>query len=142
MPSKRPYGSKQLTEHLRNLAAEATEMTAEGDVLTRGEALALLLWRKALGYVERKVDDEGNETEVVHEPAAWAMQLVYDRLEGRTPQSPPEEEGRIKVADQVRDLARDRLNKLATRVAAGGETGKTDRPKPPSLKRKKADDAE
>lgn len=111
------YGTKDLSNHLRAMAAEAHDMTADGQVLTRGEALALLLWKKALGYTERKVNDDGIEVEVHHEPAAWAQQLIFDRLEGRTPTAIPEDETRVKAADTVSELAKARINAAAAEAA-------------------------
>lgn len=115
MASKR-YNSRELTNHLRELAAEAHDMLEEGTVITRGEALARLLWQKALGYVERKIDDEGVAKEVVHEPASWAIQMVYERMEGRTPQSLTEDATKIKAADRVSELAKTRINQLTAKA--------------------------
>jgi hypothetical protein len=141
MGKPKRYSSKELTNHLREMAAEAHDMMDDGSVLTRGEALALLLWRKALGYTEKRVDDEGTETEVYHEPASWAIQLVYERMEGRTPQAITEDEQRIKAADRVRDLAKSRLNSLAQKATAVAPDDSTKKPpKPP--KHKKKPDAE
>jgi hypothetical protein len=120
---------RQLSKHLRDLAAEAFDVTPDGDVLTKGEALAKLLWNKALGYSERVKDDEGRETEVVHKPEAWAIQLVYDRMEGRTPQALNEDADRIRAADRVSDLAKTRLNQLTASMV-----GTSNRPPPPVFK--------
>lgn len=135
------YSSKELTNHLREMAAEAHDMLDDGSMLTRGEALALLLWRKALGYTEKRVDDEGKETEVYHEPASWAIQLVYERMEGRTPQAITEDEQRIKAADRVRDLAKSRLNSLAQKATAAVSDDSTKK-KPPKHKKKPDADTE
>lgn len=139
MGRPKKYNSKQLTEHLRQLAAEAHDWTEEDGVITKGEAMARLLWKKALGWSESTVDDEGNEKKVYHKPESWAIQLVYERMEGRTPQALTEEEdqGR-KVHEEVRDLARARLNDLAT---AATNTEPANRPPPPP-RRKRDDNAE
>jgi len=128
------YNSRQLTKHLRELAAEAHDWSEEDGVITKGEALAKLLWKKALGYKEKTVDDEGNEKEVYHPPASWAIQLVYDRMEGKTPQAITEDDTRISAADRVRDLAKARLNSLASKAATV--------PPPPPTHRKGGGDAE
>lgn len=110
--SKGRFNSKELTEYLRKLAATPHDWSEDG-VVSKGEALAQLLFKKALGYTEKKIDDEGVESVILHKPEAWAMQVIYDRLEGKTPQAIAEDEGRLKAADRVRDLAKQRLNALA-----------------------------
>jgi len=127
MASKK-YDTRQLTAHLRELAAEAHEWTMAEGALSRGEALAKLLFNKALGWTEAVLDDEGRETRVTHKPESWAIQLIYDRLEGKTPQAAPEDEGRMTALDHVRDLAKVRLNSLVP--AVGG---------PPEYKPRKPD---
>lgn len=131
MSKRNRYNTKQLSNHLRELAAEAETILDDGTCLTKGEVLAQLVFKKALGYVERKRDDEGNETELVHPPERWALELVFDRLEGRVPQAITEDESRIKVADRVSELNKNRINQLTAKTAGSGPT-----PPPPSFKRK------
>lgn len=127
---KKAYKSRELTKHLRELAADIHDMTAEGDVLTKGQALARLLFQKALGYTEKKIDDEGKESLVVHKPEAWAIQLIYDRIEGKIPQAVVEDETRVKAAERVRELATQRINAVTSSLLA------FDR-KPPSYRKRK-----
>jgi hypothetical protein len=108
--SVKPYNSKQLTLHLREIAAEAETMLDDGRVITKGEALAILLWRKALGYAE--IDKKTNE-EVVHRPEAWAINLIFDRVEGKVPLSMPDERQGLTASDRISDLARTKLNSAA-----------------------------
>ena len=117
--AKARYNSRQLTQHLRELAAQAHDWSEEDGAITKGEALARLLWKKALGYKEVKVDDEGNEKEEWRPPESWAIQLVYDRMEGKTPQAVTEDETRITAAEQVSELAKNRLTALADKLVAG-----------------------
>ena len=121
MGKAKPYNSKDLTKHLRQLASEAQDWTEEDGVITKGEALARLLWRKALGYTEQTTDDEGNVKEVYHKPEAWAIQLVYERMEGKTPQAIEEDTTRRKAKDEVRDLAKSRVNDLADKALTTGK---------------------
>ena len=135
------YNSRQLTEHLRQLAAEAHDWSMEDGMITKGEALARLLWRKALGYTEKTKDDEGNEVEEWHKPEAWAIQLVYERMEGKTPQAIGEDESRKrKVKDEVQDLARARLNDIATTAASAGGDGDLKAKGPPKRKKQDSDE--
>lgn len=135
MGRPKKYNSKQLTDHLRQLAAEAHDWSEDG-AITKGEALARLLWQKALGSVEKQLDDEGKEKEIVHKPESWAIQLVYERMEGRTPQALDEDPHKVTAADRVRDLAKKRANSLAEEVAASAPVKKS----PPSFKRKEKDE--
>ena len=112
-PRKPKYDTRALTDKLRELAAEVHNMDPDGTMVTRGEALATLLFNKALGYKERIIDDDGDEAEIVHPPEAWAINLVYDRLEGKTPVAIQEDTGKIKAKDKVGDLAKKQLNALA-----------------------------
>mgnify|MGYP006272615441 CR=1 FL=1 len=139
MGKPKKYNSRQLTENLRQLAAEAHDWSMEDGAITKGEALAKLLWKKALGYTEETTDDEGNTKQVYHKPEAWAIQLVYERMEGKTPQAIQDDEGnKRKAKDEVRDLAKARLNDLA-KTAKGSESDLKAKGPP---KRKKKDDGD
>lgn len=118
--------TRALTRHLNELGREVHTVNDAGDPITREEALARRLWDMALGWEEQTRDDEGNLKTVKHPPVAWAMQYVYDRKEGRTAPTVLEDEGRVRAADKVRELAKDRVNQLAS-AAAG--------PKPSDLKK-------
>ena len=97
------YNSKQLTLHLRELAADVITYDDDGAAITRGEAMAQLLWKMALGYTETikgKVGDPN--TEVYHKPVSWALQLIFERMEGKAPLAIPEEKGRQTAAGRVK----------------------------------------
>jgi hypothetical protein len=114
-------GTRALTSKIKELAAEVHDrLTEDGDVVTKAEALARLLWKKALGSTEKTRDDAGNLKEVTHKPEAWAIALLYERMEGRVAQAMPEEGSRMKASAKVRELAKERLNQMAT-AAAGSE---------------------
>lgn len=112
-----------LTQNLRRLRDEAHTIDDGGDPLTKGEALAVLLWHKALGYKEKVVheDSRGNmaRKDVTHKPEAWAIQLIYERLEGKTPLQIIDEGGKLRVEDRVDELAKARVNELAEIIARG-----------------------
>lgn len=115
--AKTPINTRNLTKHLNALGAEAHDVHPDGSPMTREEALAILLWKKALGYKEKTRNDEGSWVETVYKPEAWAMQYIYERKEGKTTPAPAEDSGRVKASDRVRELARERLNRMATTVA-------------------------
>lgn len=121
---------RMLTNHLRTLAGEAHTVTNSGDPLTREQVLADLIWKQALGWTEEFRDDNGTLIKKVHPPVAWAQQYLFERIEGRAPVSIPENEGGLKAADKVSDLAKQRVNQRA-KAAAGVSAG------PPVFKRTK-----
>jgi len=118
------YNSRQLTDHLRELAADAETIVVggedEGRVITKGEALARLLFEKALGYVEMVPDPKNGKMpiEIVHSPEHWAIQLIWERLEGRAPQAITDEKPSLTATERVTELARLRFNHKAEAVAA------------------------
>jgi hypothetical protein len=130
MPSSKRLSKSELARHLRELAKQAYEdgLLDDGTCLTREQALANLIWHKALGYTEVKKDDEGNEHEDYHPPEKWAIQLIWERMEGRVTEAKQEDTGRMSAAERVRELAKNRINAIA--ATASGET-----PPPPSLKK-------
>lgn len=140
MAERKRYNTKQLSNHLRELAAEASDVIAEdGDefrCLTRGEVLAELVFRKALGYTEVRKDDEGNETKVVHPPERWALELIFDRLEGRVPQAITEADTKLKVAERVGEINKNRINALTEKAVAAVPPPVPD---PPTFKQEDSD---
>lgn len=129
---KRRYSTRDITNHLRELAAQAHDWTEADGVITKGEAMARLLWKKALGWKEERVDDEGETKVVDHAPEAWAIQMIYDRIEGKTPQAIEEDDSGARLQDRVSDLAKARVNDLAEKLV--GKPGG-----PPTLPPKKPD---
>jgi hypothetical protein len=123
-----------LTKHLKMLSAELLETVDDsGRSLTRAEALADLLWRKALGYT--RLDPE-TKKEKYYPPESWAILAIYERLEGRSPMALTETKGGT-VAERVSELGRDAINKLSTQIAgalskkAGNMGVPQDRPESP-----------
>lgn len=130
MATPRPYSNRELTNNLRKLAAQAESTDDDGNIIDKGAKLAELLWKKALGYTE--LDPKTGKDEF-HRPESWAILLIYERLEGKTPVAMPDENASHKVGERVSELAKGRLNALAT--AAAGATGPT-LPSAPTFKRK------
>lgn len=109
-----PNYNRSVTKALRQLALEAHTVDEEGVTLTRAESMAKLLWEKALGSKKIKKDKQGHLVEVENPAEAWAIGVVYDRLEGKVaPVEPePEMQGRATATEKVEALARDRVNGL------------------------------
>lgn len=120
------YSARQLTKFLRELAEEMHTMGDAGEMVTKAEALARLLWDKALGYKHR--DPKTGETKW-YKPESWAIQLIYERMEGKAPVTMEPETSRITAAQKIGDLARNRLNSEAElAVALPGDSGPVDGP--------------
>jgi hypothetical protein len=112
-----PQISKRLlSQKLKELAEQAVSVEDNGDPISRAEALAKLIWDKALGCVTMERDDEGNLKERRNKPEAWAIQFLAERMEGKAPQAVADEASGIRAADRVRDLAKDRINRISTVV--------------------------
>lgn len=130
---------KELTRHLRLIAAEAADADANGDVVTNAEALARLLWKKALGFkaIEQRRQNDGQmaAVEVIHSPESWAIQLIYERIEGKAAPTTTDEAGKPTAAEKVSELSRSRINAMAV-------SGATTQSKPPPLKRREKPDAD
>lgn len=133
MPPGRPRVRGKLTDHLRKVLEKAHEELVDGEFVSKGEALAALLVRKALGHTSVQRDDNGNEVEVVHKPESWAITYVFDRIEGKVPQPPDETKLQSALAkDKVSELARERASALAKKIVSGSAPSG-----PPPLKPKK-----
>jgi len=110
-PKSPRFIPRQLTKYLRELVGEVHTVDDDGGVITKGEALAQLLWNKALGYL---VMDPKKKEEVYSKPESWAIQLIFERLEGKTPSDPMDDAHRPSIAERVSEIAVSRLNAEAT----------------------------
>lgn len=119
MARSRRLNQSKLDEHLAALGQEAITIDDGGDPISREEMLARRLWDRALGWTEKvkRTDDFGNTgtAEIEHPPERWAMEYLWDRREGRVAQATPktDDTGRLSAAEKVRELAKERLNRLA-----------------------------
>jgi len=109
------FNTRQLTQHLRELAVESETMTDAGVIITKSEALAQLLWKKALGWKE--TNKETGEV-ITYKPEAWAIQMIYERMEGKAPIALIDEKQQLTAAEKISDLARTKLNKQARTIVA------------------------
>ena len=121
---------RALTEKLREIMAsyhtgdlnEAGEM----QMITKGERLAEILADRALGWVEtetiedKKVPGGVREKVTKHKPEKWAIVMVYERMEGKTPTAIEDKNPGITVADKVSELAVTRINALTAEETDDG----------------------
>jgi len=128
-PKKPRLSSKDLSNCLRELGTTVHDWGESGAV-SKAEALAALLWKKALGWDEKRMDDKGREESVAHKPEAWAIALVWERIEGRVPQATIETSERMRAAEKVRNLSSTRLNTLAATLVPLGAAPASATPRP------------
>lgn len=111
------FSSRALTSELRRLADESVSVTDDGTPLTRAQILAKMIWDMALGGERNVRNADGNMTRQFVPPVAWAQQYVFERIEGKSQVAQADNESGVRAADRVAELAKDRLNKMATSVA-------------------------
>ncbi|MBE3119228.1 MAG: hypothetical protein IMZ50_10805 [Candidatus Atribacteria bacterium] len=108
--------SRGLTKLIRAIGAEITETVEVTDgelkIVTRNEALAYAIWKAALGWEETA---EGST--IRHAPLPWAIQMIYDRTEGRVSDALPPDT-REPLTSKVSQLVTERANSLALAAVA------------------------
>ncbi len=117
---KAKVNTRELTNFLREMAADLHETRLMDDELvyiTQGEALAELIFKRALGWWEEIEEPGPTPGSIVkrrlwHRPEASAQYFIWDRLEGKSPQALPDDKGGMTTADKVSELARKRINDL------------------------------
>lgn len=117
------FGGKALTDALRKLSTHVIEVGSDDSQTTRIEKLALLIWNQALGSKTEIRDAEGNLQTIEVKPVAWAQQFLWERLEGKAPLAMVEDTGGIKASEKVRELSRDRINRMTAKVLAPVASG-------------------
>jgi hypothetical protein len=95
-----------LSKYLRALALDIESMDDSGDPVTKAQKLAELVWKHALGFT-----DEKDPTKRIP-PATWAIELLFNRVEGKIPLAVVEDQGRS-LTDKVSDLGKAKANSLA-----------------------------
>lgn len=106
---------KLLSQFLRQIAEEKTERIEDpeqGDrIASKAEALARVMWKIALGYTEF---DPKTQKEKIHKPDKSMIKLLYERIEGKVPESPRVKGDTEDVADKVTALGRKRINAISS----------------------------
>lgn len=105
---------KLLSQHLREIAEEETEVIKDADgrdtMATKAEALARKIWQMALGYKEYQgIGDK--RAEINHLPDRGMMGMILDRMEGRAPMIAAEGAGKMTAADKVSEQGAKRITK-------------------------------
>ena len=103
-----------LSKWLRQIAEEETEFVKDdGDdrMATKAEAIARLIWKKALGYTEKKIDSKGVEVTENYPPDRGYIGVLLDRIEGRAPISTDMGKKQRSTADRVSSQGKLRIEK-------------------------------
>ena len=101
-----------LTEHLKRLGSENVSIEDKSD--TRFEALAKLVWDKALGYREEIKLGNGEIETTIHKPDRGFIGMIFDRTEGRVaPVAADDSKKKVSLADRIGEQSKVRLNRLA-----------------------------
>lgn len=115
--------NRLVSQFIRKIATEQTELVnnpERGDELvTKAEALARTIWKKALGYTETKVDAKG-PMDISHEPDKGYINLVLDRLEGTARPTVGNANGRS-TTQKIRDEGKKRINGILGKKSAPPE---------------------
>ena len=115
---KTPTGAI-LSKYLRAMALDIETMSPEGDVITKAAALAQTVWKYALGFEEPADPHKPDGPRTKIPPAVWAIEVLYNRIEGKIPVAVVEDQGRS-LTDKVSDLGKAKINAM-TRAAAEQE---------------------
>jgi len=114
-----------LSKYIREIANETHDdpvIKARGEeavMLTKAEAIARHIFKLALGYEEEVdvLDKAGKKIgikSVIHQPDKWAINVIWDRLEGRTGAADVKSDSsKASVADKVSAQGKKRLDQIA-----------------------------
>lgn len=117
MPDRKSQSMKAgklLSKFIRQIAEEETELIkgedGEDRMATKAEALAHIVWQKALGYKEVKMPgDGGPPVEIEHASDQKMIQLLWDRMEGRAPTAGEDTSQRPTTAQKVSEQGKNRI---------------------------------
>ena len=101
-----------LSKWLRQIAEEPTEFIKDDNnedrMATKAEAIARLIWKKALGYTTTEVV-KGETINTIYAPDKGMISLLYDRIEGRAPVSTDVGGKQRSTADRVSEQGKSRI---------------------------------
>ena len=122
---KKIVAGKLLSKFIKEIASEICDdpvIKAKGEeavMLTKAEAIARYIFKLALGYEESvdMFDKAGKKTGIrpeVHRPDKWAINMIWDRLEGRVGQADLKgSSDKASLADKVSEQGKKRLSQIA-----------------------------
>lgn len=110
---------KKLSNYLESIGHEIHDTGFVDDAgtirpITRDEALAREIWKRALGYVKETKNSDGSISNRYFPPDPKAQQFIFERREGKF--ITPTDERSITLLDKISELAKSQLNKAAEEV--------------------------
>jgi len=110
---------KKLSKYLEQIGHEIYDtgfLDDKGTIraITRDEALAREIWRRALGYVTETTNSDGSKSNRYFPPDPKAQAFIFERREGKV--IPPTEEKSITLLEKISELAKSQLNRVAEKV--------------------------
>lgn len=111
--------TRSLTKLLEEIGAETYEIPyvdASHTIrpITRDQALARQIWRRALGYEEETKNTDGTVRHIICPPDPKMQQFIIERREGKIVQ-PPDEKS-ITALERIDELVKQQLNAAAKQV--------------------------
>ena len=120
---------RSLSKLLEEIGAEIHEAgfaDATGVIraITKDEALARQIWRRALGYEENIVNLDKTVTHKVYPPDPRMQQFLIERREGKFVQPPDEKT--ISLLDKIGEIAKNQVNTAAEQVVDDRDDSQSD----------------
>ena len=103
--------SKFIGEVAEEMADKVESVNGEDKLVTKAEALARLIWKSALGYVEQKLDGTAL-VEISHAPSRVHQQIILERMEGKIIAEIKADKPEGKTVDRVTKEVAKRINEL------------------------------
>ncbi len=121
--------AKQLTDYLRTIGLEIHDtayMDNTGTLrpITKDEQLAREVFKRALGFTERIVNDDGSVNLRVHAPDPKAQQFIFERREGKF--VTPTEDRQTTLLEKIKEISVRGLNKAAEQIVDDRDNSQTD----------------
>lgn len=112
---KKQRAGQILSSMLRDIAEEKTELGGTVDdpkMISKGEALARLIWKRGLGWTEQKSTTDGL-VDIEHQPDRVYVAILLDRLEGRVAAVEAGGKEKRKVSDKMGEQSKKRINSIS-----------------------------
>ena len=113
-PKAPELGQKKRSGQLLSSFLRAIAQEKDENGVSNAEAMARLIWKKSLGYKE-KIEVDGEEVEVIHDPEVKMIELCYNRMEGKIANAEENQQRTQTLPEKVSEMNKDRLNKLASK---------------------------
>lgn len=134
--------AKKLSKYLETIGHEIHDTAYQDEKgvnrpITRDEALARQIWKRALGYDEETINADGLPSHRKFPPDPKAQQFIFERREGK-PEAPIEGDDTT-LLDNVSEIARNMMNRTAEEVVIDEHTDDTETDSKDSVSRHSSD---